>query len=65
VAELLAGRRRSPYKCDFRRECGVGQSFCRRSSGTIVAAITLGAARWVYYHRNVLTHAEEIMNTDK
>jgi hypothetical protein len=42
-----------------------GQSFCRRSSGTIVTAITLGAARWVYYHQNVLAHGEEITNTDK
>ena len=64
-AEFLAGRRKSPHKCDFRKECGVGQSFCRLSSYTIVAAITLGAARRVYYHRNVLAHGEEIMNTDK
>jgi len=71
VAEFLAGRRKSPHKCDFREECGVestryltGQSFCRRSSGTIVTAITDGAAKWVHYHRNVLAHGDETMNTD-
>jgi len=41
-----------------------GQSFCRRSSGTIVTAITDGAAKWVHYHQNVLAHRDEIMNTD-
>src|ERR1700730_17258452 len=72
VAEFFAGRRKSPHKCHFRQECGVesypifnSASFRRRSSGTIVTAITLGAARRVYYHQNVLAHGEEIMNTDK
>src|SRR5258706_4934598 len=65
VAEFLAGRRKSPHKCDFRQECGVGQSFCQRSSGSIVTAITFGAARWVHYHRNVLAHGRGVMNTDK
>jgi hypothetical protein len=41
-----------------------GQSSCRRSSGTIVTAITDGAAGWVHYHQNVLAHGEDIMNTD-
>ena len=65
----VGGSRRT--KCDFREECGVestryltGQSFCRRSSGTIVTAITDGAAKWVHYHQNVLAHRDEIMNTD-
>src|SRR5260370_32615251 len=37
-----------------------GQSFYRPSSGTIVTAITPGAATWAHHHQNVLAHRHDI-----